>query len=189
MAGADGHLQPVYGIGLENELTERFEPALTGYRGMGPVRIGNQAFEHIQNDVYGSVVLAATQAFFDRRLLHPGGERLFELLEGVGERAVACWNEPDAGLWEYRTRAQVHTFSAVMCWAACDRLARIAVRLGKQHEAKRWMTEAARIHAEISKRAWNEKLGCFTEAFGDETLDASLLLLAELGFISAQTPR
>ena len=131
-------LQPVYGIALEAALVERFAEDLAGYRGMGPVRVGNQAHEHIQNDVYGSAVLAATQAFFDARLLHPASDRLYAMLELVGERAVGVWNQPDAGLWELRNRASVHTFSAVMCWAACDRLARIAARIGRDDRAESW---------------------------------------------------
>src|SRR5262249_27777699 len=81
----DGGLQPLYGIGLEEALHEREASSLAGFRGMGPVRIGNQAFCQLQNDVYGSVVLAATQMFFDRRLLHPGSDSLFRMLETLGE--------------------------------------------------------------------------------------------------------
>jgi GH15 family glucan-1,4-alpha-glucosidase len=189
VAGADGHLQPVYGIGLESALIERTDTALAGYRGMAPVRVGNQAYEHIQNDVYGSVVLASTQAFFDQRMLHPGGDRLFEMLERVGDLAVARWDQPDAGLWEYRTRAQVHTFTTVMSWAGCDRLARIAAHLGRRSDAERWRKQAERIRKEILARAWSDKIGSFTVAFGNDATDASLLLLAELGFVSPEDPR
>jgi GH15 family glucan-1,4-alpha-glucosidase len=189
VAGADGALQPVYGIGLERQLTERTEHSLAGYRGMGPVRVGNQAYEHVQNDVYGSVVLAATQAFFDRRLLHPGGRHLFELLEKVGEQARAHWDTPDAGLWEFRTRARVHTFSAVMCWAACDRLARIAEALERPDRVAFWASEAERMRRTILERAWNEERQSMVEAFDGDTVDASLLLLCELGFLDAQDPR
>ena len=83
----DGHLQPVYGIALERRLEERESPALAGYRGMGPVRVGNQAYEHLQHDVYGNVILATAQAFFDRRLLRPATMQDFTRLERVGEQA------------------------------------------------------------------------------------------------------
>src|SRR3546814_19831360 len=83
----------------------------------------------MQTDGYGSVILASTQGFFDSRLENPGDVSLFEKLEGLGHQAVRLWNRPDAGLWELRTRQQVHTYSAVMCWAASDRLAKIATRL------------------------------------------------------------
>ncbi len=199
-AGADAALQPVYGIGLENALTERHEPALAGYRGMGPVRVGNQAHEHIQNDVYGSAVLAATQSFFDARLLHQGGSQLFEMLEVVGEKAVRVWDTPDAGLWELRTRASVHTFSAVMCWAACDRLARIARRIGRLDRAAHWRQHADHMRLAIEERAGrkDELPGTpsgethgerFAATFEDEETDASLLLLEQLGFVAADDPR
>ena len=187
-AGPDGGLQPVYGIGLESALVERFEPMLKGYRGMGPVRVGNQAYEHIQNDVYGSAVLAATQSFFDARLLRPGGERLFKLLEVVGEHAVRVWDQPDAGLWELRTRASVHTFSAVMCWAACDRLARIARQIGIPARADYWTAQADEMRETIEKRG-GDSGQFFSASFEGNETDASLLLLEQLGFVEADDPR
>jgi len=189
VATADGGLQPVYGIGLETQLVERIESSLAGYRDMGPVRVGNQAYEHQQNDVYGSVVLAAAQSFFDQRLLHPGGERLFEMLEHVGSHALERWDQPDAGLWELRTRAHVHTFSAVMCWAACDRLARIADRLGNRARGDYWRGHADRMRAVILERAWNAERNSFVDSFEGRTVDASLLLLHELGFVAPDDPR
>jgi GH15 family glucan-1,4-alpha-glucosidase len=127
-AGA-GQLQPVYGITLASRLKEHVEKSLAGYREMPPVRRGNQAYDQIQNDVYGSVVLASTQAFFDERLVRPGTVQDFDLLENLGQQAITRYDQPDAGLWELRSRRSVHTFSSVMCWAACDRLAKIAGRL------------------------------------------------------------
>ncbi len=185
----DGHLQPVYGIALEASLIEREAQHLSGYRGMGPVRVGNQAYEHIQNDVYGSVVLAATQSFFDRRLLHPGGKKLFERLERVGEQALKLWDQPDAGLWELRTKSKIHTFSAVMCWAAAERLGRIAERLGNEDRAEYWSSHAARIRPIILERAWSEERNSLVDAFEGNQIDASLLLVHELGFLPADDPR
>jgi GH15 family glucan-1,4-alpha-glucosidase len=188
-ASADGSLQPVYGIALEADLAEHTEPGLAGYRGMGPVRVGNQAFLQPQHDVYGSLVLAATHSFFDQRLLHRGGKRLFGRLEAFGERAARLWDQPDAGLWELRTRAHVHTFSAAMCWAACDRLAKIAARLGESARAARWRREAERIRAGTLARAWSEKRKSLVSTFEGEELDASLLLLHEIGFLAPEDPR
>jgi GH15 family glucan-1,4-alpha-glucosidase len=190
-AGPEGALQPVYGIGLESALIERFEPNLAGYRGMGPVRVGNQAYEHIQNDVYGSAILAATQSFFDERLLQPGGERLFGLLEVLGEQAVRVWDQPDAGLWELRTRANVHTFSAVMCWAACDRLARIADELDLSARATYWQDNANRMRETIEERAGRSSPDgeFFSATFEDGDTDASLLLLEQLSFVEADDAR
>ena len=189
VAAADSRLQPVYGVGLESRLEERIATSLAGYRGMGPVRIGNQAYEQPQHDIYGSIVLASTQSFFDRRLLHPGGLRLFELLERVGEQALRLWDRPDAGPWELRTKNHVHTFSAVMCWAACDRLAKIATQLGELDRAVDWRTEANRLRAAILERAWCERRGSFAATLGGDELDATLLLLPELGFVRPDDPR
>ena len=93
-----GHIQPLYGIGLERELPETVYEHLGGYRGMGPVRVGNQAQEHFQHDVYGNVVLGAAQSFHDQRLLHRAGEAEFSRLEAVGEQAVRNYDQPDAGM-------------------------------------------------------------------------------------------
>jgi len=185
----DGVLRPCYGITRRVDLAERIAPALPGYRGMGPVRIGNQAHLQVQNDVYGSVILAATHAFFDRRMPLAGHPALFARLEDLGRRALAVFDQPDAGPWELRTRPAVHTFSAVMCWAGCDRLARIAAVLELPERAQQWRQEADRLHAEIAARAWNPALGSFVATFDGDTLDASLLLLHELDFVSADDPR
>jgi GH15 family glucan-1,4-alpha-glucosidase len=184
-----GHIQPVYGVALEDDLTEEIADRLPGYRGMGPVRIGNQAAEHIQHDVYGHVVLGAAQAFFDDRLLAKAGELEFEHFEQVGERAYQVYNTPDAGIWEFRGIAHVHTSSAIMCWAACDRLAKIAEALGRDDRAKHWHGCADEIHTTILDLAWNESRNAFTGAFGREDLDASVLLMAEIGFIDPMDPR
>ena len=114
----DGHVQPLYGIGLERQLSESIVPHLAGYRGMGPVRVGNQAHEHFQHDVYGNIVLGAAQAFHDHRLFRRADAADFAALEAVGEQAWLLHDRPDAGMWELRTRARVHTSSAMMSWAA-----------------------------------------------------------------------
>ena len=185
----DGELRPVYGITRDTSIDEVILPHLAGYKGFGPVRVGNQAHVQIQNDVYGSVVLASTHAFFDQRLSHPGNASLFEQLERLGNRAVAVFDKPDAGPWELRTVASVHTFSSVMCWAACDRLAKIARHIGQADRAIYWRREADRLHSIICERAWNAELGCFVSTFGGTELDATLLLLHELDFLNADDPR
>jgi len=189
-ASSDGDgLQPVYGIGGEAELSETIVQHLPGYHGMGPVRVGNQAFEQVQNDVYGAVVLASAQSFFDRRLTAQAGPQQLELLEEIGLRALKIFDQPDAGLWEYRGRSRIHTFSAVMCWAGCDRLARISAHLDDQERAAEWRGRADHIHAVICERAWDAEQGCFTESFDGKSLDSSMLLLSDLGFLPADDPR
>jgi GH15 family glucan-1,4-alpha-glucosidase len=188
-AHANGALQPVYRVSGKPEIEERVLDSLPGYRGMGPVRVGNQAYLQVQNDVYGAAVLAATHAFFDRRLGAIANAGLFHMLEAHGERAVEVHAQPDAGMWELRGAAHVHTFSSVMCWVACDRLAKIAARLGLAAREHYWRANADRIHAVVSARAWNAKRASFVATFEGEAVDASLLLLAELGFLRADDPR
>lgn len=185
----DGALQPVYGIDGRAALEERDIIALAGYRGMGPVRIGNLAYRQVQHDVYGSVILAATHIFFDRRLTRRGDEALFHRLETLGEQAQRCYDQPDAGLWELRGSARVHTFSSVMCWAACDRLGRIAARLGLAERATYWSGHATQMHETISMKAWSKQRGAFVSTFDGKAMDASLLLLSEVGFLDANDPR
>ncbi len=190
VAGSEnGHLQPVYGITLDERLTEETVPSLAGYRSMGPVRRGNQAYEHIQNDGYGNVILAATQAFFDERLTRPGDHRLFQRLEDVGRRALELFDKKDAGLWELRTKSKVHTHSSVMCWAGADRLARIASRLGMTSQAQQWRQDADRIRGVIMEKAYDAKRNTFVESFGGKEIDGSLLLLYEVGFVEGSDPR
>jgi GH15 family glucan-1,4-alpha-glucosidase len=183
------HIQPLYGIGLERELPERIVEHLGGYRGHRPVRVGNQAAEHFQHDVYGNIVLGAAQAFHDHRLLRRGTRAEFELLEQVGERAFAIHDQPDAGMWELRTRARVHTSSVLMNWAACDRLAKIAETFDLADRAAFWHARAEGIRAKILKHAWSEERQSFVESFGGRELDASVLLMAEVGMIEPTDPR
>ncbi|MDQ1092303.1 GH15 family glucan-1,4-alpha-glucosidase [Xanthomonas sacchari] len=189
IATTDGSLQPLYGIGFEAALEEHEVESLAGYRGMGPVRRGNLAWIQKQHDVYGSVVLASTQLFFDLRLKDPGDAHTFLRLEPLGERAFALHDVPDAGLWEFRGRAEVHTYTSAMCWAACDRLAKIAARLGLEERVAHWRDRADRIRERVLADAWSAELGHFTDTFNGHRLDASLLLLADIGFIAPDDPR
>ena len=182
-------LQAVYGINGRARLDESVIESLPGFHGMGPVRTGNAAYRQVQNDVYGAVVLSATHIFFDQRIDRPGTEAHFRRLESLGEMARAVFGRPDAGIWELRKTQRVHTFSGVMCWVACDRLARIAARLGLAERALYWRGHADAIHRGICEKAWDAKRSSFVASFGGQELDASLLLLNELGFLAADDPR
>ncbi|WP_431471110.1 glycoside hydrolase family 15 protein [Sphingosinithalassobacter sp. LHW66-3] len=184
-----GHIQPLYGVLGESALPERIAPDLAGYRGMGPVRIGNQAYEQIQHDAYGQIVLSNAQAFFDHRLFRMAGAEDFEALERVGERAWQFHDQPDAGLWELRTRQSVHTYSAAMCWAACDRLANVAERLGLSERQAFWVERARSIRERIEHAAWREGPRFFSATFSGEDLDASLIQLLDLRFLPPDDPR
>ncbi|MFO6431527.1 glycoside hydrolase family 15 protein [Erythrobacter sp. W302b] len=187
-----GQIQPLYSVMGVAELSEATAPALAGYRGMGPVRVGNAAYKQVQHDCYGQIVLPTVQAFIDQRLLRIADGRDFESLEQVGEMAWAMHDQPDAGLWEFRTRQEVHTYSAVMSWAACDRLAMAADWLGKTDRAGLWRERADAIRARIEQDAWVEngpEGGHYGASFESDYLDASLLQMVELRFLAPDNPR
>lgn len=186
---AGEELQPLYSVSGRADLDEWIAPHLPGFRGMGPVRVGNLAYVQRQHDIYGAMVLSATQYFVDRRLAHRGDLTQFRRLEALGELAARLYDQPDAGIWEYRSREAVHTFSAVMCWAACDRLARIAAYLGETDRAEHWGAVAQTMHERICDETWSEERGSFVGSFGGQEMDASLLMLHELDFVSAEDPR
>lgn len=185
----EDHVQPLYGLGLESHLAEQSLTHLAGYRGMGPVRVGNQAHEHFQHDVYGNIVLGAAQSFHDHRLFRRADGHDFAVLERMGERAWLLHDQPDAGMWELRTRSRVHTSSSLMCWAACDRLAKIAQAIGQSDRVAYWAQRAQAIRDKILALAWNHERQAFVESFGGRDLDASVLLMCEVGFIAPQDPR
>jgi GH15 family glucan-1,4-alpha-glucosidase len=182
-------IRPVYSIVPADPMEERTATGLKGYRNNAPVRIGNAAVGQVQHDTYGSIILAAMPMFFDRRLPRPGDAGLFNLLESLGVEAARLAFEPDAGIWEYRGRNRVHTHSAAMCWAGCNRLGAIAEHLGMKERAVYWTDIASRMQTSLIEQAWNEKRGAFTAGFGIDDLDASVLLLPEIGLLETHDPR
>lgn len=190
-AAPDGDIQPLYSVMGEGRLDEAVAEHLSGYRGMGPVRVGNAAYLQRQYDCYGQIVLPSAHAFFDRRLLRMSDDRDFASLEQVGDVAWKMHDRPDAGLWEFRTRTEVHTYSAMMCWAACDRLANVAKVLGKDDRHALWSGRAQAIRDTIEARAWvdDPQGGHYKASYESDYLDASLLQLAEVRYIEADDPR
>jgi GH15 family glucan-1,4-alpha-glucosidase len=182
-------LAPLYPIVPGAPLEEYEAAALKGFRGMGPVRVGNGASNQRQNDIYGSVILAAAQMFWDMRLPRPGDRALYHQLKPIGMMAKATSLEADAGIWEYRHRTRAHTFSAVMCWAALDRLGRIAHRVEEIEDGNEWHKAAAELKQRILQGAWNEAGEYFSGSLGGSELDAALLLMPELGIIGYDDPR
>jgi len=184
-----GDIQPLFGI-HHDKIIEEFEAThLSGFRGNKPVRVGNAAYSQVQNDSYGAIIMSLTQLFFDHRLTQKAGIKEFEQMEKFGVRAFDVWNKPDAGIWEFRGSTAVRTYSAISCWVALDRLALIADKLELKDRAKYWHDKATNVRKEILDRAWNEKLGHFTESFEGEHLDSSLLLMHEFGFIEPSDER
>jgi GH15 family glucan-1,4-alpha-glucosidase len=183
-----GHeIAPLYPVAPGFTLSERVAPGLVGFNGEQPVRVGNAAESQKQNDVYGAIILTATQMFWDRRLPRLGDRTLYEELRPIGGIAERIALEPDAGLWEYRGRARPHTFSAAMCWAALDRLGRIASLLGIPEDAEEWFRRAKNLRELVLARAASN--GTISGTLDGDVLDASVLLLPEIGLISAQDPR
>ncbi|BAU56743.1 glucoamylase [Halorhodospira halochloris] len=186
---SENGLRPVYRINGRADLHETIADSLPGYRNMGPVRVGNQAYEQRQNDVYGSAILATAHLFFDERLRRRGDESVFRRLEELGEQAVAVYLDPDAGPWEFRGFEKVHTFSTAICWAAARVLGAIADKLGFGERAQYWRSRAEEIAEAIKEQAWNEQRQSYVASFGGDDVDASLMLLYEWGFLEAGDPR
>ncbi|MFQ5352057.1 MAG: glycoside hydrolase family 15 protein [Candidatus Binatia bacterium] len=182
-------LQPVYGIDGRRELTERSLDHLAGYRGHGPVRVGNDAYTHAQNDVYGEVVLALAPLFYDARLLGSELEPVYEAIDRLVSASIRTFPAQDSSIWEYRERSNHHVFSKFMAWVAVDRASRIAERTGHPENLAEWGSEAKRMKAEIIERGYCAKTGSFVDAYGSTRLDASLLLMPILGFLPPDDPR
>jgi GH15 family glucan-1,4-alpha-glucosidase len=188
-AADDSRLVPMYRIDGGRIPDEHEAECLTGYRGMGPVHIGNKASEQQQNDIYGEAVLSAAPLFLNSQTTLIGDEALHTRLEQFGEHAARLYEVPDAGLWELRGAQRVHTFSSIMCWVACDRLAKYAERLDLADRAEFWRSRATTIHDTILRRSWNAELNTLTATMDGDSLDASLLLIPRLGFLEAHDPR
>jgi GH15 family glucan-1,4-alpha-glucosidase len=133
--------------------------------------------------------MATSQFFYDARLISPGDVALFKRLESLGDQAAAVFEQPDAGPWEFRGTEQVHTYPASMCWAACDRLARIASHLGLRARSELWQSRAAAMKDRILGQSWSEARQSVVNRFGGEDLDATALLLPEIGLMSGTDPR
>jgi GH15 family glucan-1,4-alpha-glucosidase len=184
-----GPLQPVYGIGGERQLDEAFLPHLAGFRGNGHVRIGNAAYVQRQHDLMGELLLCLAAMLGDPRLVHDDPHVYFPLVRRLVEEARVAATQPDMGIWEFRTMLRPYTFSRAMCWAALDRGAVIAARLGERALADEWSAAASREAEEILRRGFSETHGCFTQALDGAFPDASNLLLPSLGLLRADDPR
>jgi GH15 family glucan-1,4-alpha-glucosidase len=186
---AEFALQPVYGIGGERILTEFELPWLSGFAGVGPVRVGNAAYSHAQYDVYGEMVLAVTPLFFDNRLSRTDLQRAFANVVLLVDKAIAVFGLPDSGIWEFRSERQHYTFSKLLCWVAVDRGIKIARRLDKKDFAERWQAAERPMRHQLEKEAWCEEKGCYAQSFGGDAADASNLLIPVLGFHPAGDER
>ena len=187
--GEADRIAPLFSIAPGTGTTEKLIDTLPGYRGCGPVRIGNAAVVQRQNDTYGSMVMTAAQMFWDERLPRHGDMELYRQLCVVGSEAHKAALTPDAGLWEYREREEVHTFSAAMCWAAQHRLGMIARRVGADAESREWLARAGVLRQEILQRATMPEGGWLSGVLDRDMADASSLVLPEIGLLRSDDPR
>ena len=181
-------IAPLLAIAPGTDTAERIVDTLPGYRGFGPVRIGNAAVVQRQNDIYGSIIMTAAQMFWDERLPRHGDMELYRQLCQVGNEAQRVALSPDAGIWEYREREQVHTFSAAMCWAALHRLGMIARRVGADAESREWLARAGVLRQEILQRATTQE-GWLSGVLDRDMVDASSLVLPAIGLLHSDDPR
>ena len=186
MAGAPEQLQIMYGIGGERRLPEFDVDWLPGYQGAKPVRIGNNAAGQLQLDVYGEVMNAL-------HLARVGGLQADETTWNVQcemlEHLETIWQDPDEGIWETRGGRQHFTFSKVMAWVAFDRAIKSAESFDLPGPIDHWREIREQIHAQVCEKSWNPRLNAFTQVYGGDELDASVLLLPQVGFLRPSDPR
>jgi GH15 family glucan-1,4-alpha-glucosidase len=185
----DEKLQIMYGIHKEKELTERTLDHLSGYKGSKPVRIGNAAYEQVQNDMYGILMDVIYQLLLQFSIDIENGEELWGITKGIVWIVGKHWKEADKGIWEFRSEDKHFTFSKVLCWTAVDRAIKVAEMLDKNHKIEKWRPLEAEIRKDIMDNAWNEEKKAFTQSYGSEHMDASVLLMEEYGFIEAKDPK
>lgn len=180
IAGTPSQLQIMYGITGTRRLDEWEVPWLKGYEGARPVRIGNAASSQLQLDIYGEIMDALHLA----RCGGLGGdETAWALQVKLLEHLESIWQDPDEGIWEIRGPRQQFTFSKVMAWVAFDRAVKSAEKDKLEAPLEKWRKLRDKIHAEVCKKAYDSELGSFTQSYGSRQLDASLLLLALVGFL------
>ncbi|MEZ7514682.1 glycoside hydrolase family 15 protein [Flavobacterium frigidarium] len=185
----DEKLQIMYGINKEKKLTEQTLDHLSGYMGSKPVRIGNAAYSQRQNDIYGILMDVIHQQLITFNNDTENGEELWNITKGIVWVVEKHWQEPDKGIWEFRTEERHFTFSKVLCWTAIDRAIKVANILGKKSNALKWEPLAEEIKNDILQNAWNEDVQAFTQSYGSPDLDTSVLLMENYGFIDAMNPK
>jgi GH15 family glucan-1,4-alpha-glucosidase len=182
VAGDPADMQIMYGVAGERRLTEWTADWLAGHEASRPVRIGNAAHEQFQLDVFGELMDTFHQA---RRGGLPTPPSLWDLQLVLVDHVAKVWNEPDEGIWEVRGPRRRFTYSRVMAWVAIDRAIRSAEMFGLPGPLEAWRALRRTIHANVWTNGFDRHRNTFTQAYGEPALDASLLLLAQVGFIEA----
>ena len=182
-------LQIMYGINGEKMLTEETLDHLSGYKNSRPVRVGNAAFIQKQNDIYGILVDAIhyqIEKYINENDKH---EELWSIVKNIVWVVDNNWKMPDKGIWEFRQEDQHFTFSKLLCWVAVDRAIKISELIQGGKSAKKWKSLRSEIYNDIIENAWSEEKQAFTQSYGAEHLDASVLLMEPYGFIDAKDIR
>ncbi len=182
-----GRIRPLFKIGIAGDPVEKILP-LKGYRGERPVRVGNQAYEHVQNDVYGQVLVTLLPLFVDKRLLSNDQSGLHDLVMHCLRMIEETMQEPDNGLWEFRGTSQLHCYTFLFHWAGSQAAVKIAKQLGDkdmQILAEQLIEESA----EMIERCYDEERGVYTQAAGVANLDASLLQLINMGYLDSKSEK
>jgi GH15 family glucan-1,4-alpha-glucosidase len=186
VAGSPDQLQILYGIAGEHRLSEWTVSWLPGYEGARPVRIGNAAYGQRQLDVYGELMDALHQG---RRGGLATSESGWALQLAILRHLETIWREPDEGIWESRGQRQQFTHSKAMAWLAFDRMIKSAEAFGLPGPVEHWKKIRATIHADVCAHGFDPELGSFVRSYGAKELDASLLVLPEIGFLPAHDER
>jgi GH15 family glucan-1,4-alpha-glucosidase len=182
----DGPLNVMYGIGGEHDLTEETLDHLEGYNCSRPVRIGNAAAGHLQLDIYGELMDAI---YLYNKYGDPLSYDMWNDVEHLLDWVAGNWQRPDQSIWEVRGPRRDFTYSKMQCWVALDRGIRLAWKRSFPADVTRWVAERDRIYRAIMSDGWNPQVGAFTQAFGSSALDASLLLMPLMLFLSPVDPR
>ena len=182
-------LQIMYGINGEQRLTEEFLDHLSGYKNSKPVRIGNAAYSQKQNDIYGILMDAIHAEIKEVKSDFKRTEEIWSIVKGIVWVVKNNWMKPDKGIWEFRSEDLHFTFSKVLCWVAIDRAIKVAKIVGKEDAVKKWNPIKIAIKKDIETNAWNEKVKAYTQSYGSDYLDASVLLIEQYGFVDADEDR
>jgi GH15 family glucan-1,4-alpha-glucosidase len=182
-------LQIMYGINGEEILTEKILDHFSGYENSKPVRIGNAAYSQKQNDIYGILMDAIHAEMKEFPSDFERSEEIWSIVKGIVWVVKNNWQKADKGIWEFRSEDQHFTFSKVLCWVAIDRAIKIANLVGKQQTALKWIPIKEAIKEDIETNAWNEEVQAYTQSYNSKYLDASVLLIEQYGFVSAEEER
>lgn len=182
----DGSLQVMYGIDGRHILTEEVLDHLEGYRGSSPVRIGNGAYQQLQLDIYGELL---DSVYLYNKYATPISYDLWRYLRRLTDWVCDHWREKDEAIWEVRGGSREFTYSKLMCWVALDRALRLADKRSFPADRNRWTYVRDQVYETIMDQGWSQKRNAFTQSFGDDSLDASLLVMPLVLFVSPTDPR